>query len=269
MSEDLSRRQVELILRRTAELERKSGGTDDTALTPAELEKVASELGLSGPALQRAIAESRAGLLADEAPQGLVDRVFGPTTVVAARHVPGVPGDVRKIVDRFLEAQGFQVKRHHGERTVWERAPGIWSSVRRALQGGAVSLPRDVELDVQVSLVPGGAYPTFVSLRADASRVRGRHVGGATAALVGGAAVATVGAFLLPIPIELATWAGGALAAGGGVLGARASYRGDRTHLTDALERFLDFLEHDPTKATAGSSDPLSRLADLARGWFG
>lgn len=257
-----------MILRRTAELERKGGGADDAGLSPAELEKVASELGLSGPALQRAMAESKAGLLAGDEPQGVVERVFGPASVVAARHVPGVPDDLRGTISGFLEAQGFQVKRHHGDRTVWERAPGIWSSVRRAFHGGAFRLPRDVELEVAVNVVPGGPHPTFVSLKADTSRVRGRHVGGATAALLGGAAVAAVGAVLLPIPVELATWAGGALAAGGGVLGSRASYKTERTNLAHLLERFLDLLEHEPHKARSGSHDPIARLMDLAREWW-
>lgn len=275
MSQDLSRRQVELILRRTAELERSQAAADDgagdadgDAISTDDLVKVAGELGLSQPALARALAEAQAGLLAPEPATGLVARVFGPNEVAAARYVPGDVAGVRATIARFLEEQGFQLKRNHGDRTVWERSPGLWTSVRTAFTAGPYRLPRDVELEVQVATVPGGSHPVFVRLRGDTSRARGRNVTGATTSVIAGAAVATVGAALLPIPTELATWGIGALGAAAGVLGTRASYRGSRASLALALERFLDFLEHEPAKAVRPTAEPFARLLDFMRdGW--
>src|SRR5688572_22478152 len=129
MAEQFSRRQVELILRRTAELERKREDSVDT-IDAGDLEKVAAELGLSQEALRQALAESRAGMLtAEEAT--FLDRFFGPGLVEARRWVPTDLARTRAAVERFLQEQGFQIKRHRGDITVWEPARDLWSWLRR------------------------------------------------------------------------------------------------------------------------------------------
>jgi len=265
MAEQFSRKQVELILRRTAELER-SG--DDDNITETDLEKVAEELGMSREALAQALAESRAGLLEPPAPPGVLDKVFGPTLLDARRHVPGDVDSVRAAVDGFLDVQGFQIKRRRGDITVWESASGVMTWLRRTFRAGPYRLPRDVEIEVRIAEVPGGAHPVLVQLRVDASRLRSARAGGAATALVLGTGAAVAGAIALPIPTELVTWgAGAALAAGGTALG-RASYRGARERVRTALERFLDFLEQQ--KASAPAGDPVSRIIDFLakRDWW-
>ncbi len=268
MPEQFSRRQVEMILRRTAELERRGDDALDT-ITPEDLEKVAAELGLSTDALAQAMAESRAGLLETREEGGVVARVFGPSVIEARRFVPGDAGGVRAAVERFFTEQGFEVKRDRGETRIWEASRDFWTRVRVAFKKKSYRLPRDVDLEVLVTRVPGGPQPVLVRLRVDASRLRGSAVGGATAGLVVGTAGAIVGAALLPIPIELATWAGGAAIGALSVAGGRSSYRGARERLQTALERFLDFLEHEPPPVPRAKQDPISRVLEFLSGdWW-
>jgi len=267
MPEQLSRKQVELILRRTAELEQR----DDDALeglTPAELEKVADELGLSHQALNQAIAESRAGMLAPEGERTLVDRMFGGRLVEVRRFVPGNAASIRAAVDRFLEEQGFQIKRNRSGVQLWEASTDWSARLRRAFRAGPYRLPRDIEIEVTVADVPGGPHPVLVGLRVDAARARTTRVSAATASVLAGAAIAVGGALALPMPTEILTFAGAGLAGIGGTLGARRSYRSARDQLALALERFLDFLEQ-PPRLPDKPRDPITRLVDFLSGeWW-
>jgi hypothetical protein len=87
MPEQLTPKQVELILARTADLEQRDDSALE-ALTPQDLERVAEELGMSQAALQQALAESRAGVLVPVGERTLVDQVFGGRFIEARRFVP-------------------------------------------------------------------------------------------------------------------------------------------------------------------------------------
>src|SRR5262249_14153874 len=141
---------------------------------------------------------------------------------------------------------------------------------RRAFRAGAYRLPRDVEIEVRITEVPGGPHPVLVALRVDATRARGTRVGTATASLLAGAAGVTAGAILLPMPTELVAIAGGSIAGLGGTWLSRSSYRDQRERLTVAVERFLDFLEHESLpKPSQPSPDPIKRLVDFLSGdWW-
>jgi hypothetical protein len=269
MGEQLSRRQVQLILRRTAELERQSTDESSELISAGELERVAEELGMSTQALRQALAESRAGLLVPETERSLADRVFGSAVVDARRFVPGDLGTVRAAVERFLREQGFAVARHHADVVIWVRARTFLTTLRRVFAPGPYRLPDEAAIEVRVLEVPGGPHPVLVHLRADASRVRGKAVAGVTAATVIGAAGAVAGAALLTMPVELAAFAASGAVALGGALGGRRSYRTTRERLQTALERFLDFLERPPAGPAASHRDPVARLVDfLASDWW-
>jgi len=269
MPEQLSRKQVELILRRTAELEQKRDETALDVLTPQDLERVADELGMSQEALQQALAESRAGVLVPAEERTFIDQVFGTRIVEARRFVPGDINALRTAVDQFLEEQGFQLKRNLGHAQVWEAGRDLWTRLRRAFRSGTYRLPRDVEIETRVTEVPGGPHPILVALRVDASRARTARVGAATASVIVGAAGVAAGALLLPMPTEILAIAGGGLAGVGGTWLSRSSFRDERERLTVALERFLDFLEHEPVSASQPASDPIKRIVDFLSGdWW-
>jgi hypothetical protein len=268
MPEQLTRKQVELILRRAAELEQRDENALEV-LTPQDLERVADELGMSQDALHQALAESRAGVLVSPEERTLLDRFYGLRIIEARRFVPGDVASLRLAVDQFLQEQGFQLKRNLGEAQIWEAGRDWWTRVRRALRSGAYRLPRDVEIEVRVTEVPGGPHPVLVALRVDATRARTARVGAATASVIAGALVIGGGAMMLPMPAELLAIGGGSLAGLGGTWLSRTSYRDERERLTVAVERFLDFLEHEPLPANQPSQDPFKRLVDfLSREWW-
>lgn len=268
MPEQLTRKQVELVLRRAAELEQR----DENALellTPQDLERVADELGMSRDALHQALAESRAGVLVSEEERTLLDRFFGRRIIEARRFVPGDVATLRRAVEQFLQEQGFELKRNLGEAQIWEAGRDWWTRVRRALRSGAYRLPRDVEIEVRVTEVPGGPHPVLVALRVDAARARSSRVAAAAASLIAGAAVIGGGAIMLPMPMELLAIGGGSIAGLGGTWLSRSSFRDERERLTVAVERFLDFLEHEPLPANQPAQDPIKRLVEfLSRDWW-
>jgi hypothetical protein len=268
MPEQLTRKQVELILRRTAELEQREENALDV-LTPQDLERVADELGMSQDALHQALAESRAGVLVPREERTALDRFFGQRIIEARRFVPGNVASLRLAVDQFLQEQGFELKRNLGETQIWEASRDWWTRVRRALRPGAYRLPRDVEIEVRVTEVPGGPHPVLVALRVDATRSRTTHVGAATATMIVGALVIVGGALMLPMPAELVAIGGGGLTGLGGTWLSRSSFREERERLTVAVERFLDFLEHEPPPANQPSQDPFKRIVDFLSGdWW-
>lgn len=268
MPEQLTRKQVELILRRTAELEQREETALDT-LTPQDLERVADELGMSQAALHQALAESRAGVLVPAEERTLVDQVFGGRIIEARRFVPGAVANLRAAVDQFLHEQGFEIKRNLGHAQIWEAGRDWWTRLRRAFRAGAYRLPRDVEIESRVMEVPGGPHPVLVALRVDAGRARSSRVGAAAASVVAGAAAIAGGVIMLPMPVELLAIAGGGLAGIGGTWLSRSSFRDERERLSVGLERFLDFLEHEPPPASPSSNDPLKRIVDfLSSDWW-
>lgn len=268
MPEQLTRKQVELVLRRAAELEQRDETALDT-LTPQDLERVADELGMSQDALHQALAESRAGALVAAEEQTLLDRLFGRRIIEARRFVPGEVASLRLAVDEFLQEQGFLLKRNLGQAQVWEAGRDWRTRMRRALRAGAYRLPRDIEIEVRIAEVPGGPHPVLVALRVDATRARTTRVGSATASLLAAALVVAGGALVLPMPTELLAIGGGGVVGVGGSWLSRSNYRGECERLTVAVERFLDFLEHEPPPTHQPLQDPIKRIVDfLSREWW-
>ncbi|MDQ3367981.1 MAG: hypothetical protein M3680_21355 [Myxococcota bacterium] len=268
MADQFSRRDVELILRRTAELElHRDGALDETSAE--DLEAIVGELGMSKTSLRQAITEARAGLLADPdaEPSTVLARAFGPGFVEVRRFVPGTVVDVRDAVARFVENQGFHVMRQRPDLTVWEPDGSIGSALRRTFRGGSYRLPRDLQIETHVLAVAGGPHPILVRFRVDTRAVRSSRARGAAAALVAGAGIAVAGAMMLTLPVEAVVYGVGAAVGAGGAYAGRASYHKARERLEIALERFLDFLEQAPPAPQ--QKDPLSRLVDfLAREWW-
>ena len=75
---------------------------------------------------------------------------------------------------------------------------------------------------------------------------------------------------MLPMPAEILAIAGGSLAGLGGTWLSRSSFRDERERLTVAVERFLDFLEHEPPQPVSQpTQDPFKRLVDFLSGdWW-
>ncbi|MDT8342359.1 MAG: hypothetical protein RQ751_12670 [Longimicrobiales bacterium] len=94
---ELSRREFDQVIRRAAELAARDSESG-SELGEAELFRIAREVGLPEHHVRNALSEVRSGA----ASTGLLDRLYGPSRVVAARVVPGTPESVGDAVDAFL-----------------------------------------------------------------------------------------------------------------------------------------------------------------------
>ena len=246
--EKLSKAQLELVLRRAAELE-KTGDAPEDLVSPEEIERIGAEAGLSQDAIRRALAEVKSGALVPvtpPAPPTVADRAIGPTRLAVERVVPGNVDDIRRRVERFLKDQLMEVRRNYGDRIVWRRAEGFWPGFMRAFDfGHQYTLSQGIELE---STVAAAGEPDRVRIRIaiDAAPLRRTRAAGAMAGVVTGTALALGSFIFLPghLPIELLVAAGGGATAVGSVMGSRNAYRKDLDRMQDALERFLDDVEH-------------------------
>src|SRR5262245_53235216 len=120
--ERLTPEKVQLVLRRAAELDQRPPA--DEAMSQAEVEALAAEVGLSPAAVQQALAEVRAGAVVAPRPPGALERVLGCSTIVVERTVHGSVGEVQRRVERALRGQLLRKQRDYGVRSTWEHAPG-------------------------------------------------------------------------------------------------------------------------------------------------
>ena len=93
-------------------------------LTEAQLLELAKEVGLDPMHLRQALAEERTRVARPEE-KGLLAALYGGATVSAQRTVSGTPAQVLQALDDWMQRQEcLKVKRHFGERIVWEARPG-------------------------------------------------------------------------------------------------------------------------------------------------
>jgi hypothetical protein len=252
--ERLSRADVQLVLRRAAELERRPEGSEE--LTPAELAELAHEVGLSPAAVEQALSELRAGALAEPAPPSTLERVLGRQAITVERVVPGSVAEVERRVDRLLQAELLRKKRDLGPRALWEPAPDLVSKLRRALFGGNVALPRVRELASTV--LDAGQGRSLVRFTVDVGALQRKVVGGAVlGTLAGVGAALTLSALGTPHALE---WLAAAGLSGTGALASLRLYRGEVGNVATALEHLCDRLERD----RPGSPSALDLIASWA-----
>lgn len=252
MKEKLSPREIELVLRRAAELDSRSDASPGPheaggGLTPNEVFRLGQEAGLGKDAVSRALTDLHTGVLDrlsnDQAPGGgLVGKALGGSHLVVSRVVPGNAATAQRAVERFLREQLMTVRRHHGDRVEWERAQGLWSGLVRALDFSRRYAFSPVD-KVETMVAPLSEDETAVTFTLDVSASRRTRfwemcVRSALAfGLVGlgGAAVFPEG-----LLAGAATIAGAGSAAAALFLVERRRFAQSRQRAIDASERCLD-----------------------------
>jgi hypothetical protein len=248
-SEKLSRKQVDFVLRRAAELDTRSVTEHerdaDEGLSVGELMRLGEEAGLRRDAIGQALTEMQRGMAAEPEESGALARTLGAGRIIVSRVVPASIETVRRAVDRFLRDQLMTVRRHHGDRIEWERAQGIWPGLVRSLDFSkryAFGLVTRVE-----TVIMEEGENTAVTFNIDLSEMRRErlaHMGLRSAmafALIGLGGAAMLPGFGVP---DLVALAGGGVAAGGIFALERRRYLESRNRVALAPERFLDLLTH-------------------------
>ncbi|HVT10562.1 MAG TPA: hypothetical protein VHO67_24045 [Polyangia bacterium] len=249
MSDKLTRREVDFVLRRAAEIDTQASSgsepSNDEALSVTELVRLSEEAGLRPEAVEQALLEMQRGAPIDPEEGGALTRALGASRVVVSRVVSAPLDTVRRAVDRFLREQLMTVRRHHGERVEWERAQGLWPGLVRSLDFSkryAFALVTRVETILSPE---ADGNQTAVTFNIDLTEMRRERFGqmgmrAAMAFLLFGVG----GALMVPgSPVyDLVALAGGGVAAGGIFAIERRRYLESRSRVQLAPERFLDLL---------------------------
>ncbi|MFP5319955.1 MAG: hypothetical protein ACLGI2_16895 [Acidimicrobiia bacterium] len=249
MQDGLSQDQIALVLRRAAELDRELGAGCPSGLDDAAVEQAAVEAGISSPAVRRALAEWRAGVLA-QAPGRSRHRILGPPTLTVCRTLPGPVSVVEDQLHRFLRAELFDLRRDMGARTTWVRRRSLEATARRAVDRAVNHrlVLRDVN-HVDLSIVEQD--DDWVLVRVDVDVLALRHAQGTvagSATFVGSGATAFVAALNGLHPAVLVVGAAGAGVMGAGLWVGSSRYRKRAQELESGLGGVLDRIERGRTR---------------------
>jgi hypothetical protein len=169
-SEDL-----DLIVRRAAEIQNKRGNAASQLLTEEEVVEIGRQVGLEPVHVRRAMAEVHAESLAPERPRGnrILDLLAGDSRVEVRRVVAGEPTLIQQQVEMLLrEREKLSALRRRPTRSVWEASAGIMDRLDRFMNFSgkeyALADTRQVELAI-AETEPGWS---LVTLAADLSNKR-------------------------------------------------------------------------------------------------
>jgi len=252
-SDKLTRREVDFVLKRAAEIDTQSPARNessgDETLSVGDLVRLGEEAGLGGHAVEQALTELRRGAALEPEESGALARTLGAGRVVVSRVVAAPVDVVRRAVDRFLRDQLMTIRRHHGDRIEWERAQGIWPGLVRSLDFSkryAFSLVTRVETILSEERIDGSdGAGTAVTFNIDLSEMRKERMtqmglrAAMAFALLGLGGAAMVPGFGV---YDIVALAGGSVAAGGIFALERRRYMESRSRVALAPERFLDLL---------------------------
>jgi hypothetical protein len=242
--EELTEDQISLVLRRAAELDRDLAAPRPIArLDATAVEQAALEAGISQPAVRRAMAELRVGLL--EAPDRPHRGLLGAGAFTVCRTVPGPLPAVQKQLDRFLRHELFELRRDQGYHTTWVRRRGLEASARRAIDGAVQRrlVLREVH-HVDVSLVEHDPGWVLVRLDVDVLAIRHRQGTIAGSATFAGSSLAATTALVSGLrPGFMVASAVGLGIAGAGHWVGSGIYRRRVGDITSGVAGMLDRLE--------------------------
>jgi hypothetical protein len=250
-ADKLTRREVDFVLRRAAEIDsqnpaRAEPASDGETLSVGELVRLGEEAGLPSEAVDQALTELRRGAPLEPEEHGTLARTLGAGRVVVSRVVAAPIDVVRRAVDRFLRDQLMTIRRHHGDRIEWERAQGIWPGLVRSLDFSkryAFSLVTRVETILTQEGLDG--TQTAITFNIDLSEMRRERMtqmglrAAMAFALLGLGGAAMVPGFGV---YDIMALASGSVAAGGIFALERKRYLESRSRVALAPERFLDLL---------------------------
>ncbi|MBW3534651.1 MAG: hypothetical protein KY453_05450 [Gemmatimonadetes bacterium] len=244
----LTRQEFDAVIRRASELAARETETSEGALSEAEVYRIAREVGLPEQHVRRALADVRSGSLLP-APTTPMDRLFGPSTLRAARVVPGTPVELARTLDEFLVAGQLLQPVRRSPRMLQYRPAVDWASqVARAASATSKRYYVASARSVEVRLEPVEEGRSLVELEVDpgtrGDQVAGALAGGGAAGIGGGIGVGVAVATIAPVALAVVAGVVVAGIAGAGVTGMVArSHRNKLVQVRAEMEGVLDRLE--------------------------
>jgi hypothetical protein len=245
--------EVEMVLRRAAELSARRRGSDTFAqsVSPELLVQVAGALGIAEHDVRRAVFD----LISERAaePHTLGHKLYGPARLKAVREVEKPAEPTRKHLEELLrEEQGLKLRRKTEASSLWDAGDSL-GTMRRALDFmGHYSLLKARSVELRVEDVGYGRSGT--NLTADVSNQRGEYLSmgsilGATLALP--LAIAGVDNwlyFLTVIPALVAP-----------SLGFKLAYKKTCADVRRAMDGLIDAAEVCPQREEKPTEQPRER----------
>ncbi len=243
----LSRQDLEIVIRRAAELEADYPG-DALDLTEDDVIRIAGEVGLSEDSVRRALAEHYVAVNTEAllVERGWASRLCGAALVSASRRVPG-PADeaLSSLEGHFRANESLRLVRRLKTGSLWEPESGVVASLVRSVDifGRGYQLAKRARA-VEMRVVPMGEEECQVTLVADLGNERAGWFWGLGVAAGGGSAVSAgvglVGVAELPVAAVLAAPALLFVAMGL----ARTGYSRSVEKLRLIMDGILDRVEH-------------------------
>jgi hypothetical protein len=244
----LTRQDLEVVIRRAAELEAEVGSAA-LELSEADVVRIAQEVGLSEESIRRALAEHQAAvtrggeLLAE---RGWISRLCGSGLVTATRNIERPAEEIRQEIESHFQAnESLRLVRRTKIASLWEPETGVVASLMRGLDvfGKGYQLAKKGHA-VEFRTVPLSEESSQVSLTCDLASERagwfwglGAAVGVplawlATAVILASYDIPNALVLLSPVPLAIT------------VLLARAGYRRAVEKMRRVLDGLLDRVEH-------------------------
>lgn len=251
---------AERVLRRAIELhDAQWDDRDDLRLDEAVLREAAEELGVDPATVRQAAAEERLGVLVGSPHRG--DRLVGPGRLVATRIVELGADAALERADLWLrKVDAFRRRRRGARSAEYSRRGDVVAAVQRGARTLAGHEGVSALRTLTVMVEPVGDHHAVLALVADLERQRRQTVvaGGSVAA--GGTAAASSAALIATPYWWLAV--PGSLAAGAGLLRARARGLGD---VQTSLDGLADWIASDqPLPSVLGGVGPSAVGRQLA-----
>lgn len=246
---DITREQLERVIRRASDLQFRSSTSVGEALRPHDVIQIGAEVGLDERHVRQALAEVQAASLIPSTPEdaGLARKLVGSAIVSASRVVPGDQAQVEGNLEEYLREKELlkQIRSRPGL-SLWEPAAGLISQMRRAMDVGGHGYVLAKARNLQAAVEPLESGWSLVTLTLDIGSLRKERVGGWFTGMGMTGAVGAVG-------LTVATGGGilpvlGGIAIFSGFMGiataaARSDMRKQRQRMELALQGLLDRLE--------------------------
>ncbi len=238
---------------RAAELQGKSADNDPSEeFTEDQLVDLGKEVGLTPQNIRQALAEERTRSVLPDEEHGIIARLVGASRVAAARTVDGKPEDVLRAIDAWMQREELLiVKRHHGDRIVWEPRRDFFVGLKRALRAGGRDYALSRAFEVAATAIAVDDTRTHVALDADFRTHRSSALAWIGATSVGGMAMSASLLLMHVFPVVAVVPVVAAPVIG--VAGARSEHNRVLPRAQLALEQLLDRLERGETSGRRGA----------------
>jgi len=257
-SRSLTRKEFDEVIRRAAEIAASEPEPGDSSLTEQDLFRIAKEVGLDERHVRKALVQVRAF---PPATKGLVSSLYGPSSLVVSRVVPGSREELSGKIDEFMVAGRLLQSVRKGTSVLVYRPAVDWASqIARAASSTSRKYYVAAAKRVEVRLEPMEEGRTLVEIEVEpgtrddymAGGIIGGLGGGAGAGVgIGLAIVATGGAAALGVAAGIAV--GSAVL--GGLCWVTGAYHKRRLlEVRSEIEGILDRLEAGETLEPPPSS---------------